>query len=90
VTNLNNQIETGMNVGREVMWLIPLSFKVSMYVMMFVALGYMAWGFWKKYQFVIQGSSLKNLLPSQLNLKSFLETIFFTGKVVRDKRVGFF
>jgi Fe-S oxidoreductase/nitrate reductase gamma subunit len=75
---------------REVMWQIPFSFKVAMYVFMFVGLGIMAKGIITKYQFVTQGKGFKSLLPEKLNWKNFLETILFTGKVTRNSKVGFF
>ena len=75
---------------REVMWQIPLSFKIAMYVLMFVAFGVMAKGLMSKYQFVTQGKGLKSLLPEKLNWTRFFETIFFTGKVTRNGYVGFF
>ena len=67
------------NATREVFWQIPFSFKVIMYVLMFSALGVFFYGVWKKYQFVTQGQGLKSLKPEKLNIKSFIETIFFTG-----------
>ena len=75
---------------REIFWQIPTSFKVAMYVFMFVALGVLAQGVFKKYKFVTQGRGIKSLLPEKLNWTSFIQTIFFTGKVTRDKKVGFF
>lgn len=79
-----------MPAMREVLWMIPTSFKIAMYLLMFVALGVMFYGFYQKYQYVTKDGSLKGLLPEKLNLKRFLETIFFTGKVTRNGRVGFF
>lgn len=78
------------NATREVMWQIPLSFKVAMYVLMFVALGVLAKGLFEKYKFVTQGNGLKSILPEKLNWKQFFETLFFTGKVTRHMNVGFF
>ncbi len=75
---------------REVMWQIPFSFKVAMYVLMFVAFGIMIKGLITKYNYVTQGKGLKSLLPEKLNWKKFLETILFTGKVTRNGKVGFF
>jgi Fe-S oxidoreductase/nitrate reductase gamma subunit len=76
--------------SREVFWLIPFSFKVMMYVFMFIAFGVLGYGIFKKYSFVTNGNGVKSILPEKLNWKRFLETIFFTGKVTRDKKVGFF
>jgi len=75
---------------REIFWQIPTSFKIAMYVFMFAAFAVMAQGIFTKYKYVTQGRGLKSLLPKSLNWKSFLQTIFFTGKVTRDKKVGFF
>lgn len=75
---------------REIFWQIPFSFKVIMYVLFFTSVGIMAQGVLKKYKFVTQGNGLKSLLPEELNWKRFLETIFFTGKVTRNQKVGLF
>lgn len=75
---------------REVFWQIPFSFKVAMYVFMFAAFAVAGMGIWKKFQFVTGTQGLKSLLPKKLNWSRFLQTIFFTGKVTRDKKVGIF
>ena len=75
---------------REVFWQIPFSFKVIMYITMFLAMGIMIYGLWKKLQFASADRGFKSLLPKKLNWKSFIETIFFTGKVARDSKVGIF
>lgn len=75
---------------RVLMWQIPFSYKVMMYVFMFAALGFFLKGLLDKYKYVTQGKSFKNLLPEKLNFKSFFETIAFTGKVPRNKHVGIF
>lgn len=75
---------------REIFWQIPISFKIAMYVLMFIALGILAQGVLKKYKYVTQGNGFKSLLPNQFNWKKFLETLFFTGKVTRKKEVGLF
>ena len=75
---------------REVMWQIPTSFKVSMYLLMVIGLCVFAKGALSKYKFVTQGSGYKSLLPEKLNWKMFFETILFTGKVTRDGKVGIF
>ena len=76
--------------SREVFWQIPLSFKIAMYVFMIAAFVVMGMGVAKKYKFVTAGKGLKDLLPEKLNWSRFIETIFFTGKVTRDKKVGLF
>lgn len=76
--------------AREVLWQIPFSFKVAMYVLMFAAFGVFAKGLLTKYHFVTQGKGIKPLLPKKLNFKRFLETVLFTGKVTRNGYVGFF
>jgi Fe-S oxidoreductase/nitrate reductase gamma subunit len=75
---------------REIFWQIPFSFKVMMYAFMFIAFGILAFGVFKKYQYVTRGKGVKSLLPEKLNWSRFFETIFFTGKVTRDKNVGIF
>lgn len=76
------------NATREIMWNIPPSFKYAMYGLLILATVAMIKGFIEKYKFVTQGKSIKELLPQQLNWKSFLDTIFFTGKVTRNFKVG--
>ncbi len=75
---------------REVFWQIPIYFKVIMYVTMFLAMGIMAQGLLKKIKFATGTAGVKSLLPENLNWKNFVETIFFTGKVARDSKVGIF
>ena len=82
---MNSSIAT-----REIFWQIPFSFKVIMYALMVMAFVVMAQGIFKKYKFVTADAGFKGLAPENLNWKRFLETIFFTGKVVRDKRVAVF
>ena len=79
-----------MLATREIYWLIPDSFKIVMYALMVIAFAVLIQGTFKKYQFVTQGRGLKSLLPEKLNWKRYLETIFFTGKVTRDSKVGIF
>lgn len=79
--------------AREVMWNIPLSFKVLMYVFLFVSLGFLAKGLYEKYLFVTDKKPITGkdgLLPEELNWKSFFHTLFLTGKVKRSKFVGLF
>ena len=81
---------------REIMWNIPFSFKVTMYVMLVVATGIFIYGFYKKYVYLTNSQGFKSLkgksglFPEKLNWKQFLETIFFTGKVTRATNVGIF
>lgn len=75
---------------REVFWMIPFSFKVAMYVTMVAAFAVLAYGTYKKFQFVLAGRPFKSLLPEELNWKNFIQTIFFTGKVTRNRKVGIF
>lgn len=77
-------------VSREIMWNIPPVLKFSMYGLLVLSSAYMLYGFYQKYQFVLGGKKLGDLLPEQLNWKNFIDTIFFTGKVTRDSRVGLF
>jgi Fe-S oxidoreductase/nitrate reductase gamma subunit len=75
---------------REVLWQIPTSYKIAMYLLMFIAMGVFAKGALDKYKFVTQGKGYKSILPNKLNWKRFFETILFTGKVTRDGKVGVF
>lgn len=76
------------NASREIFWQIPFGYKVAMYILFFVALGVMFKGLYDKYKWAT--STTGSLFPEKLNWKSFVDTIFFTGKVTRDGRVGFF
>lgn len=77
---------------REIMWNIPASYKYTMYGLLVVATVIFIYGFYKKAVYVSGGNlkNLKNLVPQKLNFKSFFDTIFFTGKVPRNKFVGIF
>ena len=75
---------------REVFWQIPTYYKVIMYITMFIAMGIMVQGLYKKFKFATGDRGIKSLLPENLNWKNFIETIFFTGKVARDGKVGIF
>jgi Fe-S oxidoreductase/nitrate reductase gamma subunit len=75
---------------REIFWQIPISFKITMYVAMIISFAILGLGLFKKYKFVTQNSSLKDLAPDGLKMCNFFNTIFFTGKVTRDKQAGIF
>lgn len=78
---------------REIMWNIPSSFKVAMYVLMFISLGIMIKGLRDKANFVTNGKGfmgLKELLPKKLNWINFFKTILLTGKVPRNREVALF
>ena len=88
--------ELGKAASREIMWNIPSSFKILMYALLVISFLVLIQGLYKKLLFVTNGKGLKNikgegnLISSKLNWKSFLQTIFFTGKVTRKSYVGFF
>ncbi len=75
---------------REIMWNIPFSFKVIMYVLFFASVVIFIKGLYQKYKYITAGKSIKELLPSKLNWSSFFKTVFLQGKVTRDGYVGFF
>ena len=80
-----------VNATREVFWQIPISFKIAMYVIMFIALGVFIKGIIDKYKYVTAGGGFRSLIdPKKMNIKSAAETILFTGKVTRKKHVGIF
>jgi len=87
-------METAMtNATREIMWNIPSSFKVIMYTTFALSLVILFKSLYKKYQMVTLGHKItgeSGLLPNKLNWNNFFKTIFFTGKVPRDKKVGVF
>lgn len=73
---------------REIFWQIPFSFKVVMYSLLVIATIVMVKGLYDKFKWINQGQG--KLLPERLNWKRLLDTIFFTGKVTRDGKVGVF
>lgn len=73
-----------MEASRQIMWMIPFWMKVGMYLSLAVATYFFLQGLLAKYKFVTAGKSPKALLPEKLNIKNFLTTIFFQGKVPRD------
>lgn len=78
---------------REIMWAIPDSFRVIMYVTMVMSFAILGKGIHDKVGFITNGegwSGLKKLKPAKLNWVSFFTTIVFTGKVPRNLKVGFF
>lgn len=75
---------------REIMWQIPTSFKVIMYVLMVASLVIMAKGLFDKYKWITNDRGFKSLLPESLNFKKFADTLLFTGKVTRVSKVGIF
>ena len=78
--------------AREIMWNIPAWMKTFMYASLLASLAVMAKGFYRYFDFVSlgRGIRLKEFLPERLNWTNFFRTIFLTGKVSRDKKVGFF
>jgi Fe-S oxidoreductase/nitrate reductase gamma subunit len=75
---------------REILWNIPFSFKVTMYLLFIVSLAVLVRGLYEKYQYVTGGKGIKTLLPKKLNWASFFTTIVLTGKVPRRPNVAFF
>ena len=88
--------EITSTASREIMWNIPYSFKILMYGLLIVSIIILFQGLYKKLLFVAGVKGFKDLkgkqglLPKKLNWGSFLQTLFFTGKVSRNSYVGFF
>ena len=74
---------------REIMWAIPQSFKIIMYLLLFVSLGVFIKGILEKLRFITGGKNLTSIIGedglvrsfSELNWKAFFLTILFAGKV---------
>ncbi len=69
---------------REMMWSIPIFFKVAMYVLFLVGAGIMLRGLWGRYRFVTGEKGfkgLKKILPKRINWSAFAHLIFFQGKM---------
>ena len=82
---------------REIMWMIPPSFKVAMYVLFFLSTAVMVYGIYRKLKFVAGDKSVMSLVGengliklSELKWGQFFKTIFLQGKVPRKKYVGAF
>lgn len=82
--------EAAVLATREVMWNIPTSFKIIMYLMLVVSLVMMVMGLNKKLKFATGGKSFKSLLPKSLNWANAIKTVVLTGKVPRFKNVAIF
>ena len=77
------------SASREIMWMIPFWMKIGMYASLAIAMVAFAKGLYEKYQYVvIEGKDWKALFPKNFNFTNFLRTIFFQGKVKRDRFVG--
>lgn len=79
-----------IEASREIMWMIPFWMKVAMYLSLAVATYFFVQGFMAKLRFVTAGKNAKELLPEKFNIKNFLTTIFFQGKVPRDGFVNIY
>ena len=90
----SSQMEEAVTLAtREIMWNIPFSFKVIMYVMFVTAMFFLVKGTYAKLQLVTKSQglkSLKGLLPEKLNWSKFFHTSLLTGKVPRFPYVGLF
>jgi Fe-S oxidoreductase len=82
---------------REIMWMIPPSFKLAMYAMFFLSTAIMIYGLYRKLKFVAGDQPLSSLFGSNGIFKisdfqwgQFFKTIFMQGKVPRKKYVGAF
>lgn len=78
---------------REIMWQIPFSFKVMMYVFFVITMGIFCYGLYLKARYVLGGKDknlkeLKGLLPEKLQWGSLVQTLFLQGKVPRHKFIG--
>lgn len=79
--------------SREIMWMIPLWMKFTMYGSLAVATAFFFQGLIPKFKYVTSGIDQwqKKIVPKPgLNVKNFLTTIFYQGKVPRDSYVGFY
>jgi Fe-S oxidoreductase len=78
---------------REIMWNIPYSFKIIMYLLFITSLGFLVSGLYKKMLFATKNQGIKGikqLFPENLQWVQFFKTILLTGKVTRFKNVGIF
>ncbi len=78
--------------SREIMWMIPLWMKIAMYGSLVVATYFFFQGLVPKFRFVTNGITdwKAQVNPKKWNVPNFLRTIFFQGKVQRDRYVGIF
>ncbi len=78
--------------SREIMWMIPMWMKIAMYGSLVVATFFFIQGLLTKFRYVTNGVSnwKEYFSPKNFNYSNFLRTIFFQGKVQRDRYVGIF
>jgi Fe-S oxidoreductase len=78
--------------SREIMWMIPTWMKFAMYGSLVVATYFFFQGLVPKFKYVTNGiADWKGQVdPKKWNVPNFLRTIFFQGKVQRDRYVGIF
>lgn len=86
-----------MNMAaREIMWNIPSSFKIAMYVLFILSVAIFLKGVYGKFLFITNGKGLaglkedKSLIPDSFNWSSLVKTLVLTGKVPRVKNVAIF
>lgn len=82
-----------MEASREIMWMIPVWMKFAMYGALVISTGLFIQGLLPKFKFVTNGveSWQQKFIPkSGFNFKSFLENIFFQGKVPRVGYVAWY
>ncbi len=78
--------------SREIMWMIPLWMKIAMYGSLVIATYFFFQGLVPKFRYVTNGITdwKSQVHPNKWNISNFLRTIFFQGKVQRDRYVGVF
>lgn len=79
---------------REIMWNIPFSFKIIMYVLMVISLYIMVKGIREKLAFAAGTKSWKGikkaLFPEKLQLGALMKSFIVAGKVHRSREAAFF
>src|SRR5688572_5302050 len=82
-------MEESLLATREIMWKIPASFKVAMYIMFVASLAVLVKGLYDKFLYV-RAAKENNLIPPRLQWGRFFQTVLLTGKVPRRPYVAVF
>lgn len=91
-----------LNATREILWNIPASYKICMYVLFVFTSLLLVKTIYDKFCYILNGRSFQDLLPSSRNFqglplwniltclewKSFFKTLLLQGKVPRRKGMG--
>ena len=79
-----------MEATREIYWNVGHGVVIPMYILTFAALGFMAWGFWRRLPVWRQGKALNRFDHYGRRLKRLIIEVFSQKKIFRVKDGGIF